>query len=240
MVAHGAILLKQNGSILIERLHGVRSLSGHVRYFIIKSFSMRDVQISQAKGIWATQNRNEAKLNEAYENADNVLLIFSVNESRHFQGYARMASRIGDKHSPVWTQVDGTQTWGGTFRVEWLTVYPQHACILVFKVHLNLHCHSFDVPFGQTLHIRNPLNSNKPVKISRDGQELATECGLQLCMLVDEVAASDPSGASQRPHNNAPMSNMKGSWMGDPRSQRQPMHPTHASGWILWNASNLS
>jgi hypothetical protein len=33
-----------------------------------------------------------------------------------------------------------------------------------------------DVPFELFSHIRNPLNSSKPVKISRDGQELAGEC----------------------------------------------------------------
>ena len=34
--------------------------------FVMKSFSMRDILISLKKGIWATQSRNEAKLNSAY------------------------------------------------------------------------------------------------------------------------------------------------------------------------------
>ena len=28
----------------------------------------------------------------------------------------------------------------------------------------------FDLPFDKTMHLHNPLNENKPVKIGRDGQ----------------------------------------------------------------------
>ena len=30
----------------------------------------------------------------------------------------------------------------------------------------------FDLPFEKLMHLRNPLNENKPIKISRDGQEV--------------------------------------------------------------------
>lgn len=33
----------------------------------MKSFSERDVKLSMQKGIWATQQRNESKLNAAYQ-----------------------------------------------------------------------------------------------------------------------------------------------------------------------------
>ena len=42
-------------------------------------------------GVWATQPHNEPVLGDAFAAADRVLLIFSVNGSGHFQGYARMA-----------------------------------------------------------------------------------------------------------------------------------------------------
>ena len=45
-------------------------------------------------GIWATQSHNETALNRAYEEADNVYLIFSANKSGEYFGYARMASTI--------------------------------------------------------------------------------------------------------------------------------------------------
>ena len=43
-----------------------KRLPRDTRYFVMKSFSMRDILISLKKGIWATQSRNEAKLNTAY------------------------------------------------------------------------------------------------------------------------------------------------------------------------------
>ncbi|KAK4694460.1 hypothetical protein P7C71_g3124, partial [Lecanoromycetidae sp. Uapishka_2] len=41
---------------------------------------------------WATQEKNLALLTSAYHTSRNVLLFFSVNNSRAFQGYARMTS----------------------------------------------------------------------------------------------------------------------------------------------------
>ena len=43
-----------------------KRLPPDARYFIMKSFSMRDISISLKKGIWATQHRNESKLNQAF------------------------------------------------------------------------------------------------------------------------------------------------------------------------------
>ena len=40
------------------------------------------------------QKHNEEKLNKAYETSEAVHLIFSVNSSGFFQGWARMTSRI--------------------------------------------------------------------------------------------------------------------------------------------------
>lgn len=42
-----------------------KRLPHDTRYFVMKSFSMRDILISLKKGIWATQSRNESKLNSA-------------------------------------------------------------------------------------------------------------------------------------------------------------------------------
>mmetsp|Transcript_27789 Transcript_27789/g.45168 ORF Transcript_27789/g.45168 Transcript_27789/m.45168 type:complete len:574 (+) Transcript_27789:1736-3457(+) len=102
----------------------------------------------------------------------NVILIFSVNESRHFQGYAIMQSIISKEQSSVWTQANGApKSWGGVFKVKWLAIY--------------------DLPFEDTLHLRNTWNDNKPVKISRDGQELPVETGLALCGLIDQGSSKD-------------------------------------------------
>ena len=79
------------------------------------------------KAVWATQPRNEQKLNAAFDEAEAVILFFSVNESRAFQGYARMASRTGEAGtdedgSALWTGAEGdvrAPAWGSTFKVKW-------------------------------------------------------------------------------------------------------------------------
>jgi hypothetical protein len=64
------------------------------KYFVVKSLTVQDLEASVRNGIWATQSHNESALNRAYEEADNVYLIFSANKSGEYFGYARMASLI--------------------------------------------------------------------------------------------------------------------------------------------------
>ena len=55
------------------------------RYFIVKSCNRENLELSVQQGVWATQRSNEAKLNEAFDSVEHVILIFSVNRTRHFQ-----------------------------------------------------------------------------------------------------------------------------------------------------------
>lgn len=55
-----------------------------VRYFIMKSSNLRNIDISQQKGIWSTIPGNETKLTKALQENE-VILIFSVQGSGHFQ-----------------------------------------------------------------------------------------------------------------------------------------------------------
>ncbi|XP_057997911.1 uncharacterized protein LOC131176904 [Hevea brasiliensis] len=123
----------------------------NTRYFIIKSLNHHNIQLSVEKGIWATQVMNEPILEEAFHNSGKVILIFSVNMSGFFQGYAQMMSSVGWRRDNIWSQGCGKgNPWGRSFKVKWLQ--------------LN------DLPFQKTLHLKNPLNDYKPVKISRDCQ----------------------------------------------------------------------
>ncbi|CAI9093876.1 OLC1v1029468C2 [Oldenlandia corymbosa var. corymbosa] len=138
----------------------------NTRYFIIKSLNHQNIELSVKKGIWATQVMNEPILEEAFRNCGKVILIFSVNMSGFFQGYAQMMSSIGWRRDNVWSQGGGgNNPWGRTFKVKWLRLY--------------------DLPFQKTLHLKNPLNDYKPVKISRDCQELPQDIGQALCELLD-------------------------------------------------------
>ncbi|XP_019446683.1 PREDICTED: uncharacterized protein LOC109350028 isoform X3 [Lupinus angustifolius] len=139
----------------------------NTKYFIIKSLNNQNFSLSVEKGIWATQVKNEPILEEAFHNSGRVILIFSVNMSGSFQGYAQMMSSIGRRgRDNIWSDGSGrSNPWGRSFKVKWLRL-----------------C---DLPFHKTIHLKNPLNDYKPVKISRDCQELSPEIGLALCELLD-------------------------------------------------------
>lgn len=72
------------------------------RYFICKSLTTEDLDASVKLGIWATQSHNEETLTRAFHTCKNVYLIFSVNKSGQFYGYARMESEpiVSPESSP--------------------------------------------------------------------------------------------------------------------------------------------
>ncbi|KAL2547474.1 YTH family protein [Forsythia ovata] len=136
------------------------------RYFVIKSLNHENIQLSIKKGLWATQIMNEPILEEAFRNSGKVILIFSVNMSGFFQGYAQMMSSVGGRREDIWNQGSGkSKPWGRSFKVKWLRLH--------------------DLPFQKTLHLKNPWNDYRPVKISRDCQELPQDIGEALCELLD-------------------------------------------------------
>lgn len=59
------------------------------KFFIMKSLTAQDLVSSVRDGTWATQNHNESTLNQAFQDAHNVYLIFSANKSGEYFGYAR-------------------------------------------------------------------------------------------------------------------------------------------------------
>lgn len=89
------------------------------KFFIVKSLTLQDLELSVRNGIWATQAHNEEALNKAYEvvhgrfrtrllqtltvyqSAENVYLIFSANKSGEYFGYARMASPISEDATEI-------------------------------------------------------------------------------------------------------------------------------------------
>lgn len=224
------------------------------RFFILKSLTMEDLDLSVRNGVWATQSHNEESLNSAFKAADNVYLVFSANKSGEYFGYARMLSPINNdpaaaiefapkaqatndldlpKAIPTeatdncprgniiddsargtifWeVEPDESETqqqptvdndsedsasarsglegeqgkaWGKPFKLEWLSTTR--------------------LPFYRTRGLRNPWNSNREVKIARDGTELEPSIGRRLIGLFNRVqspASIIPMGARQ----NLPM-----------------------------------
>lgn len=73
------------------------------RYFILKSLTQYDLDLSVEKGLWATQKHNEGILDQAFRTSQDVFLFFSVNKSGEFYGYARMAGPVRQgEHRVSW------------------------------------------------------------------------------------------------------------------------------------------
>ncbi|KIP10180.1 hypothetical protein PHLGIDRAFT_66093 [Phlebiopsis gigantea 11061_1 CR5-6] len=76
------------------------------RYFILKSLTQFDLDLSVEKGLWATQRHNEGVLDQAYRTSKAVYLIFGVNKSGEFYGYAKMAGPVlrnrSNEHKVSW------------------------------------------------------------------------------------------------------------------------------------------
>lgn len=139
------------------------------RFFLIKSNNAENITLSKAKGVWSTLPQNEANLNQAYRESRNVLLIFSVKESGKFAGFARLGSESRRDVPPIsWVLPPGlsAKVLDGVFKVDWI-------------------CRK-ELPFSSTLHLYNPWNEGKPVKIGRDGQEIEPKVAEELCRLFQE------------------------------------------------------
>ncbi|RDA88058.1 hypothetical protein CP532_5263 [Ophiocordyceps camponoti-leonardi (nom. inval.)] len=214
------------------------------RFFILKSLTMEDLELSVRTGIWATQSHNEESLNTAFkQSVDHVYLIFSANKSGEYFGYARMISEINDdpaaaiefapksqstssldlpkaipteatEYAPKGRIIDDsargtifweadredsesgsdnasvvssnksmgteeeTKTWGKPFKLEWLSITR--------------------LPFYRTRGLRNPWNSNREVKIARDGTELEPTVGRRLIALFNRVNSPGPAASAMR------------------------------------------
>ncbi|KAH8676777.1 YT521-B-like domain-containing protein [Tricladium varicosporioides] len=205
--------------------------SAKEKFFIVKSLTVEDLELSVRNGIWATQSHNEEVLNNAYQSTENVYLIFSANKSGEYFGYARMISPINNdpaaaiefapkaqsvedpelpkaisttatefapkgriiddsargtifweaerdeegedsddnrsNRSDAESETPPSKAWGKPFKIEWMS--------------------TMRLPFYRTRGLRNPWNSNREVKIARDGTELETSIGRKLIGLFHHM-----------------------------------------------------
>lgn len=232
----------------------------HDRFFILKSLTVDDLELSVRTGIWATQPHNEETLTDAFKQCSNVYLIFSANKSGEYFGYARMASEFSPsldstiKFAPVqrstnesdltkeiltdateyvpkgrilhdptrgtifWevfqddsekavdhdaSVADGPdgalngdeeeeRSWGKPFRVEWLSTSR--------------------LPFHRIRGLRNPWNSNREVKIARDGTEIEPSVGQRLIGLFNTSQGSGSTAGGRPPAGAMPRYQQMGSY----------------------------
>ncbi|KAE8451563.1 hypothetical protein EG329_003636 [Mollisiaceae sp. DMI_Dod_QoI] len=140
---------------------------GDTRYFIVKSFNEENVLKCIQDSVWTTQVQNGSIFKEAFETCRNVILVFSINKSRAFQGYARMESLPGSVEVPEWQRSINWES-AGAFKVRWLVICSTR--------------------FHRVGHLKNAYNENQAVLIGKDGQEIEENCGAGLIELIDEEA----------------------------------------------------
>lgn len=138
-------------------------------FFQIKSINHENVELSKSLGVWSTPVQNEMRLNVAFREHRNVILIFSVQQSGGFQGFARMVSKSKTTNRVIpWVLPErmSNRSLGGIIKVEWLCTK--------------------ELPFHETNDLVNPFNGNKPIKVARDGQQVEPKVGKKLCRLFPQ------------------------------------------------------
>lgn len=163
------------------------------KFFIIKSFNKLNLLKSIETGYWATTKKNFEKLYYCLnhdEKIKGVQLFFSINESRGFQGIARVINISKDPIDGIFVDTAGrTCKWENVIQVAWVS-----------KLFLN---------FEKCKGIRNPLNENKQIKISRDGQEIEFRAGKKIQELIiaeGEDWINNENIFSELQHKKRPMS----------------------------------
>lgn len=138
-------------------------IHGKCRYYVMRSISVQNIQISASKGIWATSVGNSQRLRQSLRDVDHVILVFAATESRNFCGYAKMLAEPDDRlYSGIWG--DMSSRLCGNIRVHWIK--------------------QCEVNVNRAAHIKNPHNEDLPVLRCRDGQDLAPTCGETLCRFL--------------------------------------------------------
>lgn len=141
-----------------------------IRAFVIKSAKIENILTSVQRGIWATGKANIEKFEEAFRTCHHVIFVMSANESGGFQGYARMASFQDPSLYPkIWGSFSAKLS--SNYRVQWLK--------------------QCKVDFEDLASFTNPWNENKPLKKSRDGQELPLELAEAICLRLDAAPDED-------------------------------------------------
>ncbi|PNY28796.1 Uncharacterized protein TCAP_01276 [Tolypocladium capitatum] len=136
------------------------------RFFLVKCSNTANVYMSQRDGLWITQAKNGPAFTEAFRECQSVILFFSINKSRCFQGFARMISAPDPTIAkPDWIQKINLTAVTNPFCIEWIN--------------------TDETNFDDVGDLRNPLNDYRSVVVGRDGQEYPPECGRKMIAVMN-------------------------------------------------------
>jgi len=122
----------------VDFFHGVASGGGkpspilepeHAKFFILLAATQTDLSISTETGEWYVQAKHAKKLNDAYHNTNKkagrpqVMIFFTVSDSRHIQGAAVMTSEATHRENVIREEFVGKipleLQFSCRFSVEW-------------------------------------------------------------------------------------------------------------------------
>ncbi|QPH11052.1 hypothetical protein C2857_002617 [Epichloe festucae Fl1] len=158
------------------------------RYFLVKSSNTTNVYMSRRDNLWITLAKNGPLFARAFRECKSVVLFFSINKSKAFQGYAKMASPP-DRSIPH-------PSWIATTTHDMHVTHPFHVDWI----------NEAETPFTHLGDLKNPLNEYQPVFVGRDGQEYSEDCGRRMMQVMDRIKAAEggyPAVSAAPPFSSA-------------------------------------
>ncbi|KAM0451461.1 hypothetical protein ACHAO4_006136 [Trichoderma viride] len=140
----------------------------------VKSFNSINVDMAQRDGLWITKAENGPMLSFAFHQCKAVYLIFSINKSKAFQGYARMTTAPDPNIAPAKWMSNISWKASYPFRIEWLNTRR--------------------TAFWTLGDLKNAFNDDAPVFVGRDGQEYPEDCGRKILEVLDQSSEESKSG----------------------------------------------
>jgi hypothetical protein len=127
--------------------------------FAPKAQSVEDPELPKAISTPATEFAPKGRIID--DSARGTIFWEAERDENEGEEEDEVQSTEGDEDAPP------SKAWGKPFKIEWVS--------------------TMRLPFYRTRGLRNPWNSNREVKIARDGTELETSIGRRLLALFHRV-----------------------------------------------------
>ncbi|KAI8825828.1 uncharacterized protein EV422DRAFT_563661 [Fimicolochytrium jonesii] len=179
---------------IIEEPGGARAKTS--RYFLLSAPDYESVKKSQEEGTFSASDAKSSLLNSAFQSGHEILVVFTVENSRRFQGYGLMTAEAkADKRGDV---ADGAKSFG----VQWIR--------------------TGDVHQGKVREALRQIEGGSNIKLTMK-EELSKDVGVILCKVLDADCALAPSRPAVRKlEADVPM---EGIQVSDAHAVAQDMRP---------------
>ena len=122
-------------------------------------------------------------------------MIFSLDETGRFAGYAEMSSDVGTVPPAAWME-EHCSPVGGAFELKHRTTYSTSLSRSAWYVSFVSNDYRDDVRTNATVKSRNFMTEGKPIRFGQDGQEISAR---EAATLVEELEnMSGPQNAERR------------------------------------------